>query len=96
MSESLSIITEDLHAFLDEERDARAYRRALAVKFALQGYMYAAIGDMLHVSPSFVSKAKHAYETHGVSGLWMQYHGAQPYLSPDERQSVLQWYLPNN
>ena len=51
-------IPDDLALFLDENRDSREYRRALAAKLALQVYMVEFIADMLNVSPSFVSKAK--------------------------------------
>ncbi len=38
---------EELETFLAEKRDAREYRRALAVKMALKGYAYDAICDIL-------------------------------------------------
>src|SRR5947208_14549169 len=82
-------IPDDLALFLDENRDSREYRRALAAKLALQGYMVEFIADMLNVSPSFVSKAKKAYETNGVAGLCLHYQGSQRYLSADEREAVI-------
>jgi transposase len=87
----MAAIPADLTAFLAEKRDSREYRRALAVKLALQGYLYAAISDMLDVTPGFVSQAKHAYETQGTAGLTLKYHGSQPYLSASERQAVIEW-----
>ena len=84
-------IPADLTAFLAEKHDSREYRRALAVKLALQGYLYEVISDMLDVTPGFVSQAKHAYETQGTAGLTLKYQGAQPYLSASERQAVLEW-----
>jgi transposase len=48
----MTLIPADLTAFLAEKRDSRAYRRALAVQLALQGYRYEAISDMLDVTPS--------------------------------------------
>jgi putative transposase len=82
---------EELEAFLAEKRDAREYRRALAVKMALKGYAYDVICDILSVSPGFVSQSKQAYEAHGVSGLVLKYKGSQSFLRPDERQSVINW-----
>ena len=87
----MSSIPADLAAFLAEKRDSREYRRGLAVKFALQGYLYELISDMLDVSPGFVSRSKTAYETHGVEGLTLKYQGTQPFLSATERQAVISW-----
>lgn len=87
----MASIPADLSAFLAEKRDSREYRRALAVKLALQGYLYETICDMLDVTPGFVSQAKRAYETQGTAGLTLKYQGAQPYLSASERQAVIEW-----
>jgi putative transposase len=87
----MASIPADLSAFLAEKRDSREYRRALAVKLALLGYRYEAICEMLDVSLGFVSQWKKAYETQGTSGLMLNYHGAKPYLSPAERQAVIDW-----
>jgi len=82
---------EDLDAFLQENRDSREYKRALAVKLALKGYMYAFICDLLDVTPSFVSEWKKAYLQHGTDGLLLKYTGAKRLLSREERQSVISW-----
>jgi putative transposase len=81
----------DLLAFLQEPRDSREYRRALAVKLALQQLPYAQICALLDVSPGFVSQQKQAYESKGVAGLVLTYRGAKPLLDPTERQAVLAW-----
>jgi transposase len=87
----MSSIPADLATFLAEKRDSREYRRALAVKLALQGYAYEVISDMLDVTPGFVSQSKKAYETHGTAGLTLKYKGSQPYLSAEQRQAVIDW-----
>lgn len=92
----MASIPADLTAFLADNRDSREYRRALAVKLALQGYLYQAISDMLDVTPGFVSQAKKAYEAHGTAGLTLKYHGSQPYLSTEERQTVIDWLKTQN
>jgi transposase len=84
-------IPADLTAFLAEKRDSREYRRALAVKLALQGYRYEAISTMLDVTPGFISHAKKAYETEGTSGFALKYQGTPPYLSEEDRQAVITW-----
>jgi len=87
----MASVPTDLTAFLAEKRDSREYRRALAVKLAFQGYLYVVISDMLDVTPGFVSQWKKAYETQGTAGLMLNYQGSQPYLSPSERQAVIDW-----
>jgi putative transposase len=87
----MASIPADLTAFLAEKRDSREYRRALAVKLTLQGYLYEAISEMLDVTPGFVSQSKKAYETQGIAGLTLKYTGSQPYLSADERLAVIDW-----
>lgn len=87
----MASISTDLLEFLAEKRDSREYRRALAVKLAFLGYRYEAICEMLDVTVGFVSQSKKAYETHGTVGLTLKYQGSQPYLSPSERQAVIDW-----
>ena len=84
-------IPADLTAFLAEKRDSREYRRALAVKLVLQGYLYEAISAMLDVTPGFISQVKKAYETAGTAGLTLKYQGTPAYLSAEERQAVVAW-----
>ena len=87
----MTSIPADLTAFLAEKRDSREYRRALAVKLALQGYLYDVISDMLDVTPGFITQSKKAYQTQGIDGLLLKYKGTPAYLSPQERQSVVAW-----
>jgi len=56
----MTAIPADLAAFLEQHRDSREYRRALAVKLALQGYLYQHICALLDVTPGFISQAKKA------------------------------------
>ena len=84
-------IPDDLYAFLNENRDSREYRRALAVKLALQNYPYATICAMLDVTPGFISQVKAAYDATGVDGLRLKYQGAQPFLTSQQRQAVIAW-----
>ena len=83
--------TDDIDAFLAEKRDSREFKRALAVKMALKGYLYAVICDILDVQPSFVSDWKKAYLEHGVAGLVLKHTGSASFLSAEERQSVIAW-----
>jgi putative transposase len=82
---------EELETFLTEKRDAREYRRVLAVKMALKGYAYDVLCDILSVTPGFISQSKKAYEEHGIPGLLLKYKGSQSFLSSEERQAVIAW-----
>ena len=86
-----SALPADLLAFLEEPRDSREYRRALAVKLALQQLPYAQICALLDVSPGFVSQQKQVYLNAGVAGLSLHYRGAKPLLDPSERAAVIAW-----
>lgn len=92
----MTVIPDDLAAFLAEKRDSREYRRALAVKLTLLGYTYDAISAMLDVTPGFVSQAKKAYETEGTTGLTLKHKGSIPLLSPQQRQDVIAWLKAQN
>lgn len=84
-------IPADLAGFLDESRDARVYRRGMAVKWALQGMPHQQIAALLDVTVSFICKMKHAYLRDGVAGLTLKYQGAKPLLDPAARADVLTW-----
>jgi putative transposase len=81
----------DLAAFLAEPRDSREYRRAMAVKLALQGIPYPQVGALLDVTPSFVCQVKQRYLQDGVDGLTRNYHGAKPLLDQATRAAVITW-----
>ena len=52
----MTSIPTELIAFLTDARDAREYRRALAVNLSLEGYTYETISSLLTVTPGFVSQ----------------------------------------
>lgn len=72
-------IPADLTAFLAQKRDSPEYRRALAVKLALQGYRYDAISQLLDGTPGCISQVTKADETAGTTGLTLTSQGTQPY-----------------
>lgn len=82
---------EELKSFIRTERDARQMKKALAVKLIYQDYGYEAITVLLDVSLGALSKWKQAYERKGLAGLRPQHKGRQSYLTPLEREAVLQW-----
>ncbi len=82
---------EELEAFLVEKRDAREYRRALAVKMALKGYVYDVICAILSVTPGFISQSKKAFSEHGTAGLVLKYKGNPGFLTSEERDEIIRW-----
>jgi putative transposase len=80
-----------LNQFLDETRDTREYKRALAVKMAHEGIAYEVIAAMLQVSKPFISKWKRIYADAGTEGLRIGYHGGTSYLTSDQREQTLAW-----
>lgn len=68
---------------------SRELKRALGVKFTLQGWAYRAIAEVLNVSTSFISKWKKRYQEIGLEGLKLSYQGAKTYLTLQQKQEVL-------
>ena len=87
----MTVSLDEIEAFLAEKRDSREYRRGIAVKMALKGYLYVVICDILDVSPGYISQWKKAYEEQGVAGLVLKYTGSQSFLASNERDAVLAW-----
>lgn len=89
-------IPADLRAVLEQRLDSREYKRALAVKLALQHSAYAFICAVLAVTPGYISQQKNAYEQHGVEGLRLKHTGAIGQLSVEQRQEVVEWLKQQN
>jgi transposase len=82
---------EGLIKFINSNGDSREMKRALAVKLALQGYVYRAIENILNVSQGYVSKWKKRFITQGIPGLRLGYRGAKTKLTREEKESTIQW-----
>lgn len=87
---------DELNSFLDGNPDPREYKRALAVKMALQGYPYVEIMSLLNVCAAFVSKWKSAFLSFGVEGLKLAYSGSRSRLTPEQKQEVISWLEQKN
>ena len=79
---------EQVNTFLDTTKDAREYKRAMAVKLLLLEFEPRDIAELLHVTESFVSKWKKLSFEHGVTIFALKYYGYQGYLSSEQRQSI--------
>jgi transposase len=84
-------MSDPLHQFLEETRDTREYRRAVAVQMARQGIDYDTITAVLSVSKAFISKWIGIYAEQGVAGLRMGYHGSVGYLTTAQREQTIAW-----
>lgn len=80
-----------LSEFLQTTRDAREYKRAVAVQMVYLGYSYEAISHLLQVSEPFISKWKKVYADKGIVGLRLGYRGSDSLLTETERTEVLTW-----
>jgi transposase len=84
---------ERLINFINSNGDSREIKRALAVKLALQGYVYTAIGNILNVSQGYVSKWKERFINQGIQGLRLGYKGAKTKLSKLQKEETIKWLL---
>ena len=82
---------ESLTEFIRSNPDPRELKRALAVKMVKQNYSYYQIRDTLGVSLGFISTYQQKFETAGIGGLKLKYQGSQGYLTPTQRQEVIDW-----
>lgn len=85
-----------LEDFIKSHPNTIQLRRALAVKLALEGYVYRQIQNTLEVSGGFISKWKKAFELGGISALKSGRKGAKSLLSLRERQEVIDSPTPNS
>jgi putative transposase len=90
-----STVPADLTTFLAESRDAREYRRGMAVKLILQGRPYAEIAGLLDVTQGFLTQMKQRYLANGVAGLRLRHQGGKPFLDPTARAAVIAWLRTN-
>ena len=84
-------ILDELDNFIEQTKDAREIKRALAVKMMLQGKHYREIEQLLGVSRQFISKWKNCAIFEGVENLRIKYQGRKSHLKTEEKQTVIQW-----
>jgi transposase len=82
---------QDLDRWIQTNPDVREFKRAIAVKLSIQGWLYRGIAEILNVSKSFISKWRRRFEENGVAGLRLSYQGSQGFLTPEQKQEVLVW-----
>src|SRR5215203_6361828 len=82
---------ESLDEVINESQDVREVKRALCVKMLQSGSSPTAIGELLNVSPQYVSKWKGIYEAGGAPALRMGYRGGVGSLSAEQRAEIAGW-----
>ncbi|NEQ84743.1 MAG: transposase [Moorea sp. SIO2I5] len=82
---------QELNEWINKNPDSRELKRALAVKFAINGWDYQSISEALNVSKSFISKWKKKFSTAGIEGLKLSYKGGKGYLTKKEKEEVINW-----
>ncbi len=70
-------ILDELDHFINQTKDAREIKRALAVKMKLQGKYYREIKQLLGVSHQFISKWKNCAIFEGVENLRVKFFRTQ-------------------
>ena len=68
-------------------------RRALAIKLAIEGYKYRQISKILEVSVGFITKWSQVFKSGGLTALKSAYKGGKGYLTPIEKQAIIQWLI---
>ena len=87
---NMDIISE-FNDFLNQTKEAREIKRALAVKIILEGKSYHEIKEFLQVSHSFISLWKNQALFFGVESLKLQFKGTQGKLKTEEKSQVISW-----
>jgi len=84
-------MSDPLAAFLCDARDAREYRRAVAVQMVEEGIAPSTIMHILQVSAPFISKWKRIYAESGIEALRLKYKGGIAHLSAAARLETITW-----
>ena len=65
-------IIDKLNDFINQTKESKEIKRALAVKMTLSGKSYHEVKELLNVSHSFISEWKNQALFHGVESLRLQ------------------------
>lgn len=94
--EKRNLHLEELTRLIQNNPDPRELKRALAVRMAIQGYVYYEICAVLGVSVGFISKWKLIYQEQGINGLKFKHPGPVSCLNPMQRQAAIAWLKQKN
>lgn len=83
----LHVLTE----FIQSNPDPRELKRAIAVKMALGAEPYAKIARILGMHESSISIWKTRFQTQGLEGIKLGYHGSRGYLTAQQQAETIEW-----
>ncbi len=86
-AENINQLTE----FIQENKDPRELKRALAVKMALLGKPYSQISNLLGMHFSSITSWKQRFTAQGLKGIKLGYQGSKSYLKLKNRAEVIRW-----
>ena len=82
---------DELDDFINQTKEPKEIKRALAVKMILSGKSYHEVKELLNVSHSLESEWKNQVLFDGVESLRLQYQGKQGYLKAEEKDQTIEW-----
>jgi putative transposase len=82
---------ESLEEIIDQSRDSREVKRAIAVKMSQERVKPQNIAKYLQVSASYISKWVVIYKEQGARGLLLNYRGKPGYLTEEEKPEVVSY-----
>jgi transposase len=80
-----------LESFIKSNIDVREFKRAIAVKMAIEGYPYKLISQLLGVGKDFVGDWKKKFKANGIEGIKLGYKGSEKYLTPEQIVEISEW-----
>jgi len=80
-----------LESFIKSDIDARALKRAIAVRMAISGIIYHEISNILGVSNFFISYWKKQFKTKSLAGIKLGHKGSKGYLTALQNTEVIEW-----
>ncbi len=83
-------ILDELDDFINQTKESKEIKRALAVKMILSGKSYHEVKELLNVSHSFIREWKNQALFHGLESLRLQYQGRQSYLKAEEKEKTIE------
>ena len=89
-------IIDELDDFINQTKESKEIKKALAVKMILSGKSYHEVKELLNVSHSFIREWKNQALFHGLESLKLQYKGTQGYLKTVEKEQIIEWVRAQN
>jgi putative transposase len=80
-----------LNSFIQGNTDIREFKRALAVKMALEGKSYTEITNVIGLHKSSITTWKNKFEQRGIDGIKLGYQGSIGYLTAIQKAEIIAW-----